>query len=254
MYRRAASLLAAVTVAGVLLASPAHAATTSPPGEVAAVLSAPTLNPVTEASSFAAITWLGASAATYNVQRGDILSRIAARYCGRASAYRSIGAASGIGNFDLIYPGEHVVLKCTSGVAPARKATRPTPAVVHAQTASVAVGGSAGAVVAYAEAQVGKRYVWGTAGPGSFDCSGLLVAAFAHIGVRLPHQSSAIAGYGHPVTGPLQPGDVLFLAGRGGVYHVILYIGGGQIVEAASPGQGVIRHAVYPYSFARRLI
>lgn len=242
--RRSASLLAAVTVAGVLLASPAHAATTAnPPAEVAA-LSVVDLPTAVVAPS------------TYVVQRGDTLTRIAARYCGNPAAYRSIGAASGIGNFDLIYPGQHLTLKCTGGVrAPERKAIRPTPAVVHAQTASVAVSGPGSRAVSYALAQVGKRYVWGTAGPNSYDCSGLLVAAFARAGVSLPHQSGAIARYGRPVSGPLQPGDVLFLSDRkGNVYHVILYAGAGQIVEAASPGQGVIKHAVYPYSFARRLV
>jgi cell wall-associated NlpC family hydrolase len=80
------------------------------------------------------------------------------------------------------------------------------------------------------------------------------MAAYARIGIKLPHQSGGQAGYGRPVTGALQPGDLLFLSGRGGVYHVIVYVGGGQIVEAASPGQGVVKHGLYPYSFARRIV
>lgn len=246
MLRKLAVLAVTSAAACTLLASPAHAATTAPPAEVAAF-------PVSQNLVLAGLTpSLAAQTlpSTYVVQHGDTLSRIAARFCGSSSAYRSIGAASGIGNFDLIYPGQRVTLKCTGGVAPVRK----QPAVVHAQTASVAVSGAAGGAVSFALAQVGKRYVWGTAGPSSFDCSGLVMAAFARIGIRLPHQSGGIAGYGRPVSGPLQPGDVLFLSGRGGVYHVILYVGSGQVVEAASPGQGVIKHAIYPYSFARRLV
>jgi len=240
-------LAAALTVAASLLvAAPAHAATTAPPAEVAAFPVSRNLDLAGLTPSLAAQTL----PSSYVVQRGDTLTRIAARFCGNPSAYRSIGAASGIGNFDLIFPGQRITLKCTGGVAPARKA----PAVVHAQTASVAVSGAASGAVSFALAQVGKRYVWGTAGPGSYDCSGLVMAAFARIGIRLPHQSGGIAGYGRPVSGPLQPGDVLFLSSKTGVYHVILYVGGGQIVEAASPGQGVIKHAIYPYSFARRLV
>lgn len=235
-----ARLAAALAVATTLLASPAHAATTAPPAEVAAfVVSAPAAVP--------------AGALGYTVQRGDTLGRIAARYCGTTAAYRSIGAASGVANYDLIFPGQHLRILCTGG-KPAPKA-KSAPKTTAAPTAVLAAAGSAGPVVAFAEAQVGKRYVWATAGPGSYDCSGLIMAAYARIGVRLPHQSGGIAGYGRPVSGALQPGDVLFLSDRAGhVYHVILYVGGGQIVEAASPGQGVIRHAVYPYSFARRLV
>lgn len=177
---------------------------------------------------------------TYVVQRGDTLTRIAARYCGSASAYRSIGAASGIANFDLIYPGESVRLVCTGGVAPATT-HKSQPPVIHAQTASVAVGGSAASVVAFARAQVGKRYVWNTAGPSSYDCSGLVLAAFARVGVKLPHQSGSIMSRGRSVSKEqLQPGDVIGLSSGGVVYHVEIYVGGGMIVAAASPGQGVI--------------
>jgi cell wall-associated NlpC family hydrolase len=254
MIRR---LAAALTVAASLLvASPAHAATTAPPAEVAAFPVSVdrssvngNLDLIGLTPSFAAQTL----PASYVVQRGDTLSRIAARFCGTSSAYRSIGAASGIGNFDLIYPGQRLVLKCSGAVTAPKAAPKAAPKL-RAQTASVAVSGSASGAVSFALAQVGKRYVWGTAGPSSYDCSGLVMAAFARIGIRLPHQSGGIAGYGRPVSGPLQPGDVLFLSGRGGVYHVMIYAGSGQIVEAASPGQGVIKHAIYPYSFARRLI
>jgi len=243
MIRR---LAAALTVAASLLvAAPAHAATTAPPAEVAAFPVSQNLDLAVSSPSLAAQT----GPTTYVVQRGDTLTRIADRSCGNPAAYRSIGAASGIANFDLIYPGQRLRLVCSGAVTAPKAAPK-----LRAQTASVAVSGAASGAVSFALAQVGKRYVWGTAGPSSFDCSGLVMAAFARIGIRLPHQSGGIAHYGRPVSGALQPGDVLFLSGRGGVYHVLLYAGGGQVVEAASPGQGVIKHAIYPYSFARRLV
>lgn len=237
--RRSASLLAAVTVAGVLLASPAHAATTSPPGEVAVVLSAPNLESAAATPSFAPQTG-------YVVQRGDTLTRIAARFCGTTSAYRSIGAASGIGNFDLIYPGEVLAMKCTGGV----RALPKQPAVVHAQTASVAVSGPASRAVSFALAQVGKPYVWGATGPGGYDCSGLVVAAYRAAGITLPHFTGDLLRRGTPVSrANLRPGDLVFLSAS----HVGLAIGGDRVVVAPQPGERVKVQAIYSYYAGRHL-
>jgi cell wall-associated NlpC family hydrolase len=242
---RKSAVLAALALAAILPSSPAHAATsTAPPAKLVA------------ASAFVAIQ--STAPTSYVVQRGDTLSGIAAEFCGRASAYRSIGDASGIARYNLIYPGQRITLTCTAPKlaavrkpVPAKAKTPTKPTAVVASTRGIGTSSSA---VAFAMGQIGKPYVWGATGPNSFDCSGLVVAAYARVGIRLPHQSSAIAGYGRPVSGPLQPGDLLFLSSGGHVYHVIVYVGGGQIVEAASPGQGVVRHGIYPYSFARRLV
>lgn len=92
--------------------------------------------------------------------------------------------------------------------------------------------GAAAIAVAFALAQVGKPYVWGAAGPGAYDCSGLVMAAWARAGVRLPHQSGSIAARGRSVpAGQWAPGDVITWPG-----HVALYIGGGRMVEAAHAG------------------
>lgn len=112
-----------------------------------------------------------------------------------------------------------------------RKPRTPGPAVTY----SVPASGAVAVVVAWALAQVGKPYVWGTAGPRTFDCSGLLLASFARVGIRLPHQSGAIAARARPVpAGQWRPGDVLTWPG-----HIALYLGGGKMVEAANPRAGV---------------
>lgn len=106
--------------------------------------------------------------------------------------------------------------------------TRPPP---------VASASGAQAALAYARAQLGKPYVYGAAGPNSFDCSGLTMRAWAAGGVSLPH--NAAAQYGtvrHIPFGSLQPGDLVFESGLG---HVGIYIGGGQMIAAPHSGDVV---------------
>jgi len=104
--------------------------------------------------------------------------------------------------------------------------------------ADIPASGRAKIALRYALAQVGDRYVWGAAGPNSFDCSGLMMAAWGAAGVSLPHSSSAQQGSGPRVSeANLQPGDLVFYYSP--VHHVGMYIGGGRIVHAANPGEGV---------------
>ncbi len=92
-------------------------------------------------------------------------------------------------------------------------------------------------VVGVAMQFLGTPYVWGGAAPGGFDCSGLVMYAFAQVGVSLPHSSYAQWGYGVPVSkDQLQPGDIVFFDGLG---HVGLYIGGGQFIHAPHTGDVV---------------
>ncbi len=93
--------------------------------------------------------------------------------------------------------------------------------------------------VSYALAQVGKRYVAGADGPRTFDCSGLTMAAWAQAGVYLPHYSySQYSATRHIKRSELRPGDLLFYF-RSGAHHVAMYIGGGMMVSASNPNDGV---------------
>jgi cell wall-associated NlpC family hydrolase len=93
--------------------------------------------------------------------------------------------------------------------------------------------GAAGAALS----QLGTPYVWAGSAPGGFDCSGLIVWAFAQVGVSLPHSSYALYGYGVPVSrDQLQAGDLVFFDGLG---HVGIYIGGDQFVHAPHTGDVV---------------
>jgi cell wall-associated NlpC family hydrolase len=94
-----------------------------------------------------------------------------------------------------------------------------------------------GGVVGVALSQLGTPYVWGGAAPGGFDCSGLVMWAYAQVGVSLPHSSYAQYGMGVPVSrDELAPGDLVFFDGLG---HVGIYIGGGQFVHAPHTGDVV---------------
>ncbi|MDO0926144.1 NlpC/P60 family protein [Streptomyces sp. TG1A-8] len=101
----------------------------------------------------------------------------------------------------------------------------------------------AGKAVAFARAQIGKPYVWGAAGPGSYDCSGLTQAAWKAAGVALPRTAAGQARAGTAVTvAEARPGDLVFF---GGAHHVGLYLGGGMMVHAPGPGAYVCEEPVH---------
>lgn len=114
------------------------------------------------------------------------------------------------------------------------------------QTPALGSGGSTTAVysgptstqaqkaVAFAYAQLGKPYVWGATGPGSYDCSGLMQAAWASAGVAIPRDTySQVAGLPSVPLSSLRPGDLVFFDGDG---HVAMYVGGGMIIDAPRTG------------------
>jgi peptidoglycan DL-endopeptidase CwlO len=94
-----------------------------------------------------------------------------------------------------------------------------------------------GGVVGVAMHYLGVPYVWGGSTPRGFDCSGLVMYAFAAVGISLPHSSYAQFNMGTPVSiGQLQPGDLVFFTGAS---HVGIYIGGGQFIHAPHTGDVV---------------
>lgn len=119
---------------------------------------------------------------------------------------------------------------------------------------SAPASGRAGVAVSTALAQLGDPYVWGTAGPSSFDCSGLTMYAWAAAGVALSHASSVQSQQGTSVSiSALQPGDLVFYYSP--VSHVGMYIGNGQIVHAPHTGSVVqiVPLTSMPISWARRV-
>lgn len=107
----------------------------------------------------------------------------------------------------------------------------------------------AGRAIDFALGEVGKPYVWGAEGPDSYDCSGLMMRAYEAAGVTLPRTSRQQywAGTQLPVR-EAQPGDLLFWAydtsDPDSIHHVAMYLGNGQMVEAANPSVPLRQRAV----------
>jgi len=122
----------------------------------------------------------------------------------------------------------------TAGPPPAQSTTTPSGAPPPA-----VLSGAAGAIQA-AEREIGVPYVWGGASPSQgFDCSGLIMWAYAQVGIGLPHYSGAqFADTAHIPISEIQPGDLLFY-GPQGADHEAMYIGGGQMIEAPHTGASV---------------
>jgi peptidoglycan DL-endopeptidase CwlO len=93
--------------------------------------------------------------------------------------------------------------------------------------------------LAAAMTKEGDPYVWGAAGPGEFDCSGLVVWAYAQLGISLPHYTGSLWESGvHISQSQLEPGDLLFFFAD--ISHVGIWIGNGLMIDAATYGVGVV--------------
>ena len=111
------------------------------------------------------------------------------------------------------------------------------------------------AAVAFAKMQVQARkpYIWGSEGPNSFDCSGLVFAAYRSAGLGWPNwdrlNSALYSGYTkHVALTELQPGDLLFYSYKGTIstiHHITIYAGGGMMWEANSKDKGLLYSSIY---------
>ncbi|MGY5634134.1 transglycosylase family protein [Streptomyces sp. UC1A3] len=137
-------------------------------------------------------------------------------------------------------PGAWPVCGARAGLArggPAPDVAASTPRQETRKSAAPKTAPAAQRAVAYARAQLGKPYVYGADGPGSYDCSGLTMSAWAAAGVSIPRTSQAQwSGLTRVPASAVRPGDLVVYNGAG---HVALYVGNGQIIEAPRPGKAV---------------
>ena len=128
----------------------------------------------------------------------------------------------------------------TASASTTSTATNTTTASTSSSSSSSVTGED---IVAYAKQFLGCKYVYGAAGPNSFDCSGFTMYVYKHFGYSLSHYSGAQATEGKAVTGELQAGDILIFATTAGgskVGHVGLYIGNDKFIHASDSTTGVI--------------
>jgi cell wall-associated NlpC family hydrolase len=106
--------------------------------------------------------------------------------------------------------------------------------------------GTAGKVIAYAEAQLGKPYLWGATGPDAFDCSGLAMMAYRAAGITIPRTSQQQWAYGPQIpASQARPGDLVFFAGSDGTMtapgHLGIVTGHDTMIDAPyTQGPGIV--------------
>ena len=122
---------------------------------------------------------------------------------------------------------------------------------------SSSTGVTAQQVLAYAYQFEGYPYVWGGSSPSTgFDCSGFVQYVYAHFGINLPRTTFEQVNRGTPVSlNNIKPGDLVFEFGSSeGPNHVGIYIGNGQMIDAAGVGQGVTISKLYSVVAVRNVL
>jgi cell wall-associated NlpC family hydrolase len=145
------------------------------------------------------------------------------------------GAASGTqaGISRAVFAYNHSQAYVASVLAWAARYAAPAPGAAAVATA-----------ISFALAQLGKPYQWGAAGPDAYDCSGLVYAAYTAAGIHIARTTFQwyLDGPQVPLN-QIEPGDLLFSAGSDGTPtdpgHVVMYLGGGQIIQAPQTGEDV---------------
>lgn len=109
---------------------------------------------------------------------------------------------------------------------------------VHSSKKSGVSTGQA-SIVEYAKRFLGNPYVWGGSSlTGGTDCSGFTMSLYAKYGYSLPHNAAAQAGVTRSVSSP-KPGDLFFYSNGSRINHVAMYIGGGMVIHASNPTDGI---------------
>lgn len=223
--------VASVIHPGAQLAVPAGGVL--PPAAAPAPAAAPTPTPVAAATDL-----------QYVVRSGDYLSGIAP-----AMGVRIVDllATNKLTMTSLIYPGMKLAVPAGGKLpaAPATPTPTPAPATPNAGPVATTPDGRIAAVIAFAQEQLGEPYKFNAAGPDSWDCSGLTLAAYAEIGISLQHYSGSQMTKGVAVdraTQSIVAGDLIFLetsVGSGIVGHVGLAISSTQWIHAPRTGDVV---------------
>jgi peptidoglycan DL-endopeptidase LytE len=191
----------------------------------------PILSPMTRRfllACAAALLMCGfASAKSYTVQPGDTLFGIAKANNVSLTRLLMINRLTG----EQVQPGQVLEIPSASSTSKAVK-----------QSSTSSTVGNRPSVSRTAYRYIGARYVYGSNGPYSFDCSGFTRYVLGKQGVNLPHSAAQQARMGRFVRrSGLIPGDLVFFNTFGrGVSHVAVYVGDNKVVHATNPRDGVV--------------
>ncbi|HEY5155100.1 MAG TPA: NlpC/P60 family protein [Acidimicrobiales bacterium] len=187
--------------------------------------------------------------------QGELATLVAAEQQRQAEARAAEAAAAAAAQAQAQAQAQLAATRAATPVAPAvtpPRETKPpgTPITIPDPTTPDPGSGSptpgAGIAIAAAQSALGVPYVWAGADMNGFDCSGLMLWAWAKAGRSLPHSSSAQYGMTrHIPLSQLLPGDLVFFDGLG---HVGLYIGGGMMIHAPHTGDVVRVGSIYGWS------
>jgi LysM repeat protein len=171
----------------------------------------------------------------YTVRAGDALSLIAWR---NGVSLGALLAANDISATSLIMPGQR--LRIPSAIRPIA-----APSTSASTGATRSSSSSLDTLLSYLRAQVGAPYKFFSAGPKTFDCSGLVVAAFRQVGMSVPHQSRALAKLGTAVdwrSGSISAGDLVFTSATNDpdmITHVGIALDSRRWIQAIGHGRTV---------------
>jgi len=195
-----------------------------------------------EASQFLIAAQALSTARTQRQHTEDGVAQLTAQLAGQKSTLTKLLSSKQATLDSLTTAQQETVAAATVGATQTTDSagsTQPgaTPATYTGPTSS-----QADKAIAFAYEQIGKPYQWGATGPGSYDCSGLVQAAWAAAGVAIPRTTyDDWDSLPHIPLSDLEPGDLILYEGEG---HVAIYVGDGYIIDAPTTGSFVEKIAM----------
>ena len=175
------------------------------------------------------------------------LERSTAR--GWVYAGRVVTAADGVGRGRMTFASTTRLRAVYAGSRNSR-ASWSGATIVSIAPARVAATSFRTRAVQVASQQNGKPYQWGSVGPNSFDCSGLIKYSFARAGKALPRTSGEMYRVSQKLSqSAKQPGDLIFMSTSGRIGHVGVYAGGGRFWDAPRAGKNVSLRPIWSASY-----
>lgn len=179
------------------------------------------------------------------VASGNTLSGLTAQICGSAELWPTIWKQNPwLKNPNRIYPGQKISFTCQGAKGSSASKASATRAVAKKPASPQ---GKRAKVLSLTRAQIGDWYLWGASGPNRFDCSGLVLWVYGHLGINLPHKANLQQRYGKAVSkANARPGDLVFFRySNGYAYHVGIYVGNGYMIDAPGRNRQINKRKIW---------